>query len=348
MNVTFARARRGWSRSSVRLRVGAIGVSVALVVPLIGWTSVTPPAAGAASCADLLGTTSHLETTSHWGGTISELLPDGTTVPGKMAFSDVLKTALDGSTSGVDAGGDAISGTLSCSGINLYVSGPDFVGWVTGTVFAEPGGLKNGFPVPGDVGGSGTLFDQLTGRPGTWGGGAHPEPHLSLTPSTLPDSPGPVRYTVTIAGGSEPLTGALTVSDDHGGSCTVTSSSEGVGSCDLTEQASQGPYTVVATYAGDGYYAEADTTLQIGAAVAADGTAATGSARVVATGTGGTAGVDSVSEAQYGTNPVGNLTNGTNYFDVRGIVGEHLLERGRQGLQRREFPRLFSVGGTRP
>ena len=52
------------------------------------------------------------------------------------------------------------------------------------------------------------------------------------------------------------------------------------------------------------------------AAVSTGGTATTGSAGVSATATGGTDGVDTVDEAQYVSDPVGNLTDGTSYFDV--------------------------------
>ena len=89
----------------------------------------------------------------------------------------------------------------------------------------------------------------------------------------------------------------------------------------LTEQASDSPYTVTASYVGDAYDAPASTTLTNAAVVATGGTVSTGSAQVQATADGGTTGVDTLSEAQYGTNPVGNLNDGSNYFDVAASSG---------------------------
>lgn len=52
-----------------------------------------------------------------------------------------------------------------------------------------------------------------------------------------------------------------------------------------------------------------------------DGTATTGSNGVTTTATGGTDGTDTVAETQYGGDPVGALTDGTNYFDVAVSAG---------------------------
>lgn len=56
-------------------------------------------------------------------------------------------------------------------------------------------------------------------------------------------------------------------------------------------------------------------------ALSSGGTASSGSFGVTVTGTGGTDGVDSVSEAEYVGDPVGNLTDGNNYFDVAASTG---------------------------
>jgi hypothetical protein len=55
--------------------------------------------------------------------------------------------------------------------------------------------------------------------------------------------------------------------------------------------------------------------------LSSNGTATSGSFDVTVTGTGGTDGVDSLSEAEYTGNPVGNLTDGNNYFDVAASPG---------------------------
>jgi hypothetical protein len=55
--------------------------------------------------------------------------------------------------------------------------------------------------------------------------------------------------------------------------------------------------------------------------LSSNGIATSGSFDVTVTGTGGTDGVDSLSEAEYTGNPVGNLTDGNNYFDVAASPG---------------------------
>ncbi|MGA2210760.1 MAG: Ig-like domain repeat protein [Acidimicrobiales bacterium] len=68
---------------------------------------------------------------------------------------------------------------------------------------------------------------------------------------------GPVSYSVTVAGvaGGVVPTGEVTVGDGAGGSCNVaTLSGTGTGSCSISEVASASPYSVTASYLGDGNY----------------------------------------------------------------------------------------------
>ena len=70
----------------------------------------------------------------------------------------------------------------------------------------------------------------------------------------------------------------------------------------------------MATCLATGYYANGASVIDYG--VSSNGTANAGVNDVNLTATGGTDGADSVSEAQYGPDPVGTLQNGNNFFDV--------------------------------
>jgi hypothetical protein len=133
---------------------------------------------------------------------------------------------------------------------------------------------------------------------------------------TLPATSGPVGYQATVSGTGPTPTGSVTISDGQGGSCTIASLGSGSGGCAIDESASLSPYTVTASYSGDNDYFPSAGTITVSGAVSTDGTATTSTDQVTATATGGTDGVDTVGEAQYGTDPVGSLTDGTNYFDV--------------------------------
>jgi hypothetical protein len=79
----------------------------------------------------------------------------------------------------------------------------------------------------------------------------------------LPSSPGPVTYTVTVTGSGATPTGSVAVSDNQGGSCSIPSLASGAGSCAIDESASLSPYTVTASYSGDGNYNPGTTTLAV-------------------------------------------------------------------------------------
>jgi hypothetical protein len=242
-------------------------------------------------------------------------------------------------------------GTTDWSGtFTLTINGAEMVRNFTGTIGFDANGIITagsailGIPLSGfvdcgslsitDAGGSasGALSYSGTtisgsgvyvyeGYSGSWSGAAMAEPDLTLAPSILPDSPGPVDYTVTLSGSGATPTGPVDVSDDQGATCSIDSFVSGVGSCALDEEASGGPYTVTASYGGDPNYATASTSVTNTAAVATGGTISTGSQQIAASAQGGTVGVDTISEAEYGTSPVGNLTDGANYFDVAASTG---------------------------
>jgi hypothetical protein len=70
----------------------------------------------------------------------------------------------------------------------------------------------------------------------------------------------------------------------------------------------------MATCLATGYYANGAAVIDYG--VSNGGTATAGVDQVSLTASGGTDNVDSVSEAQYGPDPVGALTDGTSFFDM--------------------------------
>jgi hypothetical protein len=248
-------------------------------------------------CGDLVGT-------SQFSGTYNDVSSSG--VPYSGSFSATITVASDGTASGTVTGQGPVSGYISCGDLDLSSSGGTSVG-----TYAINGQI---------VAASGTFV--YDGYSGTWSTGADyfPDPTLSLTPSSLPIDPGPVTYTATLSGDDPAATGEVDISDNQGASCSVASLTNGVGSCALTEQASDSPYTVTASYLGDAYDGGASTTLTNTSAVATGGTISTGSS-VQASAQGGTPGVDTLSETDYGTNPVGNLNDGTNYFDVAASSG---------------------------
>jgi hypothetical protein len=252
-------------------------------------------------CGDLVGTT-------QWSGTY--YLPyyqNRTDVSGR-AFATIT-VAPDGTASGTVGGVGSVNGIISCGDVDLSNNDGTFVD--AGTY--APNGQ-------GGVTGSGSFV--YNGYSGTWSAAtSFPAPTLSLTASTLPVDIGDVTYTATLTGGDPSATGEVDISDGQGGSCSIPSINDGVGSCDIAEQASDSPYTITASYLGDANDSPTSTTLTNTAVVATGGTISTGSTEVQATAQGGTTGVDTLSESEYGTNPVGNLNDGTNYFDVAASAG---------------------------
>ena len=65
---------------------------------------------------------------------------------------------------------------------------------------------------------------------------------------------GAVQYSVTVSGSGVAPTGSVVVSDGQSGSCTISSLTNGTGSCSIDETAAGSPYSVTASYSGDIYY----------------------------------------------------------------------------------------------
>ncbi|MGO8875274.1 MAG: hypothetical protein ACLQNG_05840, partial [Acidimicrobiales bacterium] len=103
---------------------------------------------------------------------------------------------------------------------------------------------------------------------------AQPEVVVAGTPTVKITGPsgattGQVSYSVSVSGpaGADVPSGGLTVSDDSAGTCTITSlDASGDGSCSIVENATDSPFTVTASYAGDANYngATATTTETVG------------------------------------------------------------------------------------
>ena len=81
-------------------------------------------------------------------------------------------------------------------------------------------------------------------------------PTINVTPSANPAVSGPVIYSVSVTGAGPTPTGLVTVSDGHGGTCSVTLVT-GAAGCAIAESATNSPYSVIASYSGDSYYLRA-------------------------------------------------------------------------------------------
>ena len=67
---------------------------------------------------------------------------------------------------------------------------------------------------------------------------------------------GPVSYKVTVSGAGATPTGSVSVSDGTN-TCSITSLTNGSGTCSITENAAESPFSVAASYSGDGNYTSA-------------------------------------------------------------------------------------------
>ena len=90
------------------------------------------------------------------------------------------------------------------------------------------------------------------------GGTASPTVTVSGVPN--PATTGPVSYSVLVTGAGATPTGSVSVSGGQGGSCIIASLGSGSGSCSITENASESPYTVTGTYSGDANYSSGNST----------------------------------------------------------------------------------------
>jgi len=137
---------------------------------------------------------------------------------------------------------------------------------------------------------------------------------LTLTAGSVPASPGGVPYTVSVRGTGPTPTGSVQVTDNDGSTCTIPTLDSGTGSCMLTESADNGPYTVTAAYGGDSNYGANTQTVVVNSTASSGGTASVGSSCVAAVAQGGSAdGVDTLTETQDFSDPVGPLNGGQDY-----------------------------------
>ena len=127
-----------------------------------------------------------------------------------------------------------------------------------------------------------------------------------------------MTYSVSASASGPVPTGSVSVSDDHGGSCSIAALDAGSGSCALTESASSSPYVVTATYSGDSYYAGTVASINVSGGVSASGVATAISNGVRSTASGGTDGTDVVTVATFPGDPVGSPTyrSAGKYFSV--------------------------------
>jgi len=81
---------------------------------------------------------------------------------------------------------------------------------------------------------------------------------VGLSANHNPATTGLVAYSATVTGAGATPSGTVGVVDGQGGSCTI-SLVAGSGKCSIAEAASGSPYSVLATYNGDGNYASGST-----------------------------------------------------------------------------------------
>jgi len=165
---------------------------------------------------------------------------------------------------------------------------------------------------------------------GTALGTGYAVPTVSIippSPPALPTSSGPVTYTVTVIGTGPEYpaptpTGEIFGNDGQGGVCTPNPEPlvSGSANCTIPGESAGTAYTIGAAYSGDGNYTTAGGSLPIATGVsngnATDSTMVSDpSDLVTVTGNGGS-GSDTATEVSYGSDPVLDLMDGTNFFDV--------------------------------
>ena len=124
---------------------------------------------------------------------------------------------------------------------------------------------------------SGTgLIDQTTGLAtgtwsafngadtGSWAASDSTTPTLSIAPSPLPTTAGPVTYTATLTGTGPDPDGVLSISDGVSAPCTGLTLVANQASCTFVEVA-PGPYTITAGLTGDSYYLNMTTMMTVNA-----------------------------------------------------------------------------------
>jgi hypothetical protein len=289
-------------------KVAPLVVAALATTLLLGSTIV---ASGAGPVAQPHDTCAHISGSMRWTGNY-QITSGGSQSRG--TWSAMSTVAADGTLDGKFKTpiAPSILGFVGCNEVNWTSTSGTPTLTVVGDVFpdASSGGTEST--------GSGTfIYGNISG---TWTARVTPGLQLSLTPSVLPTSLGPVSYTATVSSVGPAPSGVVSIADGTD-DCSFAVSGNGPGSCTLDQQASLSPYTVEATYAGDPYYADVTTTIVNAAAIADGGTITIGNGNVQASATGGTSGVDTIQQTDYGDNPVGNLNNGLQYFDVVANTG---------------------------
>ena len=207
-----------------------------------------------------------------------------------------------------------ISGSIVCNALTLQTL-PNVYPEVssTGTI-TSAGALSGNWTA--------TLSSGATPVTGQWEASNVTVPNVSITPSApLSAALSPVTYTAILTGTGPPPTAMMTISDANasgpvGTPCTASLVANAT-DCSFNEDVAGGPYTITATYPGDGFYDAITTSLTAGGAVSNGISATSGPTnQVTVTAAGGVAGTDTVTNTSYDVPPVEPLSDGSNYFDV--------------------------------
>jgi hypothetical protein len=258
-----------------------------------------------------------------WSGTVT--IADNGTVSGSVTSSIGGSATVAGSI--VDVTG---AGATACETLSYVEDGSG--GWTIQSV-----GDNDLLPGPNNTLVLNANFLGERGQSSYPGGTAvgigQAVPTVSVTPPSppaLPSTPGPVTYNVTVTGTAPAVaaftpTGTVSVNDGTpGGTCTPidpVSLTAGSATCTIPSESSPGPYTITASYSGDQNYTSATGAITMNTGISnGDVTDSTvvddASDGVTVAGNGGVSGSDTATEVAYGSDPVGNLNDGTNYFDV--------------------------------
>ena len=165
---------------------------------------------------------------------------------------------------------------------------------------------------------------------GTATGTGYAVPTVTITPPSppaLPTSSGPVTYTFTVTGTGPEYPAPTPMNDVFGndgqsGMCMINPAPlvSGSATCTIPGESAGTAYTIGAAYTGDGNYTTATGSMTIATGVSdgstTDSTMVNDSSdQVTVTGNGGTSS-DTATEVGYGSDPVQDLMDGTNFFDL--------------------------------
>jgi uncharacterized protein YjbI with pentapeptide repeats len=209
------------SSGTISATVPPEGVALFLVTPLSGATFTPPSITSSASSTFYYGTPGSV--TIQTSGYPTAALTESGTLPTGMFFAD------NGN------GTASLWGTPASGSEGIY----DFT--ITASNGTSPNATQSYV----------LTVDQAT-----------PTVTVSASPDPATNGTAPVSYSVTISGVGLTPTGSVSVSDGKGGSCTIASlNGSGAGSCSITENVAGSPYTVTASYSGDGNYTAGTATI---------------------------------------------------------------------------------------